>query len=431
MKRFLILLLGLFTYTAHADEGALALKTEPRDAKIYINGTLKANTTPIILKLAPGSYQIKAEAGNKQAKLEVLIPDGGMVHKTLYLTSSGVALTEIQNLIDYYQPKRDAFETQTEFAARQAKLRQQLNAAIADLDPRFRAGTARLDKSAYDINNGRFPLTIEWSAWAKGLSLESKGSIQANRDQARALWGEGQEKAVFIKADGALLVVLRGLEQHWAFEGDEARQVKVRQEKIKAKLETERKAKLEAERWAKLTPKQKEAEKEAKKQAKNRYTAYPDGTALDKVTGLIWMRCSLGQTWNGSTCQGEATTFDWERAKKQQISFAGFSNWRLPTIAELRTLRYCSSGYCNTDSSYNKRNVFGGKNEELHFCIEDYESPTIVATVFPNTPTYVFWSVSLRASDSDYVLDVHFRNGVDGFSYYGNNENYVRLVRDR
>ena len=31
-----------------------------------------------------------------------------------------------------------------------------------------------------------------------------------------------------------------------------------------------------------------------------RYVAYPDGTAKDTVTGLGWMRCSVGQTWTGS-----------------------------------------------------------------------------------------------------------------------------------
>lgn len=27
-----------------------------------------------------------------------------------------------------------------------------------------------------------------------------------------------------------------------------------------------------------------------------------NGTVTQKTTGLIWQRCSIGQTWNGSTC---------------------------------------------------------------------------------------------------------------------------------
>lgn len=41
------------------------------------------------------------------------------------------------------------------------------------------------------------------------------------------------------------------------------------------------------------------------------------GLVLDKQNGLMWMRCSLGQTWNGQTCTGTAKEYKWEQAKKQ------------------------------------------------------------------------------------------------------------------
>jgi len=40
-----------------------------------------------------------------------------------------------------------------------------------------------------------------------------------------------------------------------------------------------------------------------------RYLAYANGTALDTKTGLLWMRCLVGQTWTGSTCSGEGERF--------------------------------------------------------------------------------------------------------------------------
>jgi hypothetical protein len=34
------------------------------------------------------------------------------------------------------------------------------------------------------------------------------------------------------------------------------------------------------------------------------YSDNGDGTVTDPTTGLTWMRCSMGQTWNGTTCTG-------------------------------------------------------------------------------------------------------------------------------
>lgn len=36
-----------------------------------------------------------------------------------------------------------------------------------------------------------------------------------------------------------------------------------------------------------------------------------DGTVTDTRHGLIWKRCAEGQTWDGSTCTGDAVTYNW------------------------------------------------------------------------------------------------------------------------
>lgn len=69
-------------------------------------------------------------------------------------------------------------------------------------------------------------------------------------------------------------------------------------------------------------------------------TLMPKGMWKDPDTGLIWMRCSLGETWNGSGCDGERTYYSWWNAIKaiDKLTFAGQKDWRLPTISELSSL---------------------------------------------------------------------------------------------
>lgn len=75
-----------------------------------------------------------------------------------------------------------------------------------------------------------------------------------------------------------------------------------------------------------------------------RYIENGDGTVTDTVTQLQWMRCSLGQTWNGAGCSGEQKEMTWEEAKGKTARYAGHGDWRTPSIEELRTLVYCSNG---------------------------------------------------------------------------------------
>lgn len=76
------------------------------------------------------------------------------------------------------------------------------------------------------------------------------------------------------------------------------------------------------------------------------------GLVKDTETKLMWMRCSLGQTWDGSTCTGKALEYTWAETMKQNgFNYAGYSNWRVPKIEELKTLVYCSSGLPKTWNS--------------------------------------------------------------------------------
>lgn len=77
-----------------------------------------------------------------------------------------------------------------------------------------------------------------------------------------------------------------------------------------------------------------------------RYRDNGNGTVTDSKTNLTWMRCSLGQQWTGSACASVAMEMNWNDALKTAMSFsyAGHSDWRVPTLDELDTLVQCSAG---------------------------------------------------------------------------------------
>jgi len=134
---------------------------------------------------------------------------------------------------------------------------------------------------------------------------------------------------------------------------------------------------------------------------------------LDTVTLLEWQRCSLGQSWDGQTCTGAAERYRWPEELKAARDVA---DWRLPTIEELQTLVYCSSG------------------EPARFpdaagrCRGEFQHPTIVSEVFPNTPIWHFWSGSHWDDHADSASVVNFGDGSTGVSNRGVSHR-VRLVR--
>ena len=124
-----------------------------------------------------------------------------------------------------------------------------------------------------------------------------------------------------------------------------------------------------------------------------------DGTVTDPTTGLIWMRCSMGQVWDGTTCTGTANTYRFGMANALKVTFAGQGDWRVPNIRELQTM---------VDRSV--------------------VNPAINRAAFPNTSASGFWSASAYAGSSDGAWGVNF---YDGGADYSDKSNafQVRLVR--
>ncbi|MFI3187371.1 MAG: DUF1566 domain-containing protein [Methylococcaceae bacterium] len=129
------------------------------------------------------------------------------------------------------------------------------------------------------------------------------------------------------------------------------------------------------------------------------FTDNKDGTVTHKRTGLVWQRCSVGQTWTGSSCSGSADTYTYDEAIALTDSFAGRSDWRVPNANELASL-------VKYDASY----------------------PAINSTLFPNTPTNAFWSSSPDVGNTNYAWYVYFYNGFV-FNSFRYSSLPVRLVR--
>lgn len=148
----------------------------------------------------------------------------------------------------------------------------------------------------------------------------------------------------------------------------------------------------------------------------NDFSPQGDGTAIDKRTGLQWMRCSLGQKWIGKTCSGEPNRYNLQDALNQSPEFAGYADWRLPSLAELETLVYCRSGRDE------------GRSGALIACKGENLPPTIARQTFPRTSDGFYWSSSPYAGSYEGAWGVYFNYGSD-YYYSKLYRHYVRLVR--
>ncbi len=137
----------------------------------------------------------------------------------------------------------------------------------------------------------------------------------------------------------------------------------------------------------------------------NRYQVKND-LVKDNETGLMWMRCSLGQIWNNSTCDGEATAYTWKKAMSfnKNFNYADYDDWRLPTIQELKTLVYCSSGQPTEWNEFIIESEYDG-------CAGDYKNPTVVQEVFPATPNTWLWSSTSNVDNKKRAWVVNFGKG--------------------
>lgn len=125
------------------------------------------------------------------------------------------------------------------------------------------------------------------------------------------------------------------------------------------------------------------------------------GTVTDNTTGLIWQKCSAGQS--GASCAtGTAGTYTWENAISycEGLSLGDATDWRLPNVKELKSIADMTT-----------------------------LNPAINATYFPATVvSWWYWSSTTYAGGTWVAWGVGFYGGGAG-GYYKTNAYYVRCVR--
>lgn len=149
------------------------------------------------------------------------------------------------------------------------------------------------------------------------------------------------------------------------------------------------------------------------------YEILPSGDEiLDPKTNLVWKRCSVGQAWDGATCNGEVESHRYEDAQKLAPE-----GWRIPTVRELASLIYCSSESTQSETDPD------GKGNIKHSCDGNYSTPTIRTSAFPQTLDFGYWSASPYVGKPALHWTIGFSLGnlYDGMS---DAQYRVRYVRD-
>jgi hypothetical protein len=129
-----------------------------------------------------------------------------------------------------------------------------------------------------------------------------------------------------------------------------------------------------------------------------------DHLVIDLQHGVEWMRCSVGQIWNGTDCEGVAVQLTQEDvARAVLIANAQLGpGWRLPSRAELEGLvcKACAPVKIELDS-------------------------------FPNTLGEPYWTGEVNGFAPRHIWTVNFMTGHTYGRFFPTQKVLVRLVRDR
>ena len=125
--------------------------------------------------------------------------------------------------------------------------------------------------------------------------------------------------------------------------------------------------------------------------------------ARDYMNKLEWMRCSIGQVWEGETCVGEIKMLSVAEAEEiiSRIEGQMGGGWRLPSTKEL-----------------------------LSLISETENPPKIDKESFPLTYPGSYWSSDQSFYAKHYQWTVNFYTGYMYNRFFRYQKNAVRLVRN-
>ena len=125
---------------------------------------------------------------------------------------------------------------------------------------------------------------------------------------------------------------------------------------------------------------------------------------VDLERQIEWLRCSVGQRWNGSECSGNIVNLSLDMVPKAlEIANEQLGRgWRLPSKAELKSI-----------------------------VCKECPSPKIDKEIFPNTDNAPYWTGDKSIFNSKFYVSVNFHTGFSFNRFSPIKELAVRLVRDR
>lgn len=136
------------------------------------------------------------------------------------------------------------------------------------------------------------------------------------------------------------------------------------------------------------------------------FTILENGNVWHLPSNLVFMRCAIGQTFDGSTCLGESSPLNWQQALQSSVqanneTSGTLPSWRLPNIKELAVI-------------------------SERACVR----PAINEEIFPNTAPDAFWTSTPSVREADMAWSITFTNASQSL-LPTNSSLFVRLVRTR
>lgn len=146
-----------------------------------------------------------------------------------------------------------------------------------------------------------------------------------------------------------------------------------------------------------------------------------NAVVIDEQTQLMWSRCLLGTQWNGSHCAGKPKQYSWAQIHDvvKTLDYAGYNDWRVPTLDELKSLAVSQSTPPQLEIFY---------LDDTIFAMPDCQGTKTNAGTGHNGHWCWHWTDSPIAGSGHYAWILYFGYGY-GSANYEADRFPLRIVR--